>query len=106
QQDSKHGAKPKRFSEAFTIRDSGGVSVLSAGRKRERGDSTYPVRKKEGKWGRFFSRAVSLALLAIQQQPQFRRATREPCCRFRERQPARNASEKTRRSPALKFGSK
>jgi hypothetical protein len=51
--------KPKRFSEAFTIRDSGGVSVLSAGRKRESGYPTQPVRKTEGKWGLFYAPAVA-----------------------------------------------
>jgi len=37
--DSKHCAKPKRFSEALTVRDLG-VSVLSADRKR---GSVYPI---------------------------------------------------------------
>ena len=48
-----------RYSRPFTIRDSGDVSVLSAGRKRESGYPTYPVRKTEGKWGLFYARAVS-----------------------------------------------
>src|SRR5262249_62191048 len=71
QQDSKHGAKPKRFSEAFTIRDSGGVSVLSADAASESGYTTSPFRKTVSKGGQFLARPLPFALFNLHDTPHF-----------------------------------